>query len=148
MMPPRIPKTTKLPPPVFHENGDITICLPIPPQAIGPNASRGQSRAAAIRKSRIVKLHKGLARLTLANALALDARGSRAFAGYSLAFFFRTAAYRDDDNADAACKAYRDGMAAALGIDDRGFRKLAISTHGKDATCPRVEILLHRFSPS
>lgn len=69
------------------------------------------------------------------------------FAGYSLAHYFKTAAWRDDDNADGACKAYRDGIAAALGIDDRGLRKLALSTFHKDAANPRVEITLHTATP-
>ena len=65
-----------------------------------------------------------------------------AFYGYSLAFHFRTSAHRDDDNADACCKSYRDGMAAALGINDRHFKKLALSTHATDPRCPRVEVTL------
>lgn len=140
MMPYRKPNLAKMPPAVLHENGDITICLPIPIQAIGPNASRGQSRKAALRKSRAVREHKTLARLMMKDALVVLGVEKPLFSGYSLAFYFRTAAFRDDDNADASCKAYRDGIAAALGIDDRGFRKLALSTHAKDAACARVEI--------
>lgn len=132
----------KLPPPVLHADGKLTICLPIPPQAISPNASRGQSKIAAIMKSRKVKGNKTLARLVLGSALVDFGIREPAFAGYALAFHFRTAHHRDDDNADACCKAYRDGMAAALGIDDRSFRKLALSTHATDPQCPRVEVTL------
>ncbi len=63
--------------------------------------------------------------------------------GYSLAFFFKTAAFRDDDNADGSCKAYRDGIAQALGIDDKTFKKIKLSTHAKDAANPRVEITIY-----
>lgn len=119
----------------------ITISLPIPDRAISPNARRGESRWAAIAKSRMVKAHRNRARLAMLEALRGDNPGVPQ--GYSLAHFWETAAYRDDDNADGACKAYRDGIADALGMDDRKFRKLALSTHAKDKDDPRVEITIY-----
>lgn len=126
-----------------YEDGRVTLTLPLPAMACTPNARRGQSVGAAIRKSRIIKQHRAAAYAAAASALAGHGLSAAAFPGYSLAFFWRTAAFRDDDNADAGCKAYRDGIAAALGMDDRNLRKLALSTHAKDALRPRVEITLY-----
>jgi crossover junction endodeoxyribonuclease RusA len=130
----------------------MTIVLPIPHRSISPNARRGQSRKAAIVKSKRVKRHKTNAYLRTLEAIGktFHEQGLPVpdFAGYSLAHFFKTAAWRDDDNADGACKAYRDGIAKALGIDDRHFRKLALSTFHKDAGNPRVEITLHPPTPT
>lgn len=132
----------RLPDPVFHENGDITIALPLPPQSISPNGRRGESKIAAIRKARAIKQYRGHAKLVMASALA--AVESRDFAGYSLAFHFRTRHFRDDDNADASVKCYRDGICDALQVNDKDFRKLAISSHHHDPKCPRVEIRVVR----
>lgn len=63
--------------------------------------------------------------------------------GYSLAHYFPTFRFRDEDNADGSCKAYRDGICDALGIDDQDFCKIALSTRAKDAKNPRVEITIY-----
>jgi hypothetical protein len=63
--------------------------------------------------------------------------------GYSLAHYFPTMQFRDEDNADGACKAYRDGICDALQIDDRDFCKCALSTRQKDAKCPRVDFTVY-----
>lgn len=131
-----------LPAPVLHADGTLTICLPMPPASISPNARRGESRAAAIGKSKVVKAYRSLAHLMLCNALLALDLGTKRFTGYKLEFYFKTRAFRDDDNADASCKAYRDGMADALGMDDRALRKCALSTYAHDPKCPRVEITL------
>lgn len=125
----------------------MTLTLPIPDRRISPNAQRGHSKGAAIAKARLVREHRLRAQLLTLEALGTHyhahGRPVPAFAGYSLAHYFPTAAFRDDDNADAACKAYRDGIATALGLDDRHLRKLRLSTFAKDAANPRVEITLH-----
>ncbi|MCW1922691.1 hypothetical protein OKA05_09010 [Luteolibacter arcticus] len=125
----------------------LVITLPIPDRRISPNASTGRGRGAIMRKSRITRRHKTNARLRTLELLGEQYHkpgvSVPAFAGYSLAHYFKTAAFRDDDNADGACKAYRDGIADALGIDDLHFPKLALSTFAKDAANPRVEITLH-----
>jgi hypothetical protein len=134
-----------LPKPVLHPDGRLTIYLPVPSRKVSPNASTGNSKAAALHRSRAVKEHKLLAQLTMGSAV-VTLMGNCVvghFKGYSLAHFFKTAAFRDDDNADGACKAYRDGICRALGIDDRHLRKLQISTMAKDAACPRLEVTLH-----
>lgn len=133
-----------MPGPVVFEDGCIVLCLPLPSRECSPNARRGESRAAAIRKSKVVKRHRVLAQLRLHNVLVSgEVPDGCQYAGYSLAFFFRTAAFRDDDNADASVKAYRDGFASALRMDDRGLRKIALSSYAKDAAFPRVEITLY-----
>lgn len=135
-----------MPPPVYHPDGRLTISLPIPPREISPNGRRGESRWAAIRKATVIKRHRQAAFLSTRSALAALPSPPATWEGYSLAFYFPTAAMRDDDNADASCKAYRDGIADALRIDDQKLRKLALSTHHKDPACPRVEITLHPLS--
>lgn len=130
----------------------MTITLPIPNRRISPNGQRGQSRGAAIAKAALVKAHRTRARLETKKQLGIHYHAAGlpvpAFTGYTLAHFFKTSAWRDDDNADAACKAYRDGIADALGIDDRQLPKLALSTRHKDAARPRVEITLHTSPPA
>lgn len=125
----------------------LVITLPIPDRRISPNASRGQSRRAALGKARIIRRHKTNAKLRTLELLGEQYHKHGlpvpTFTGYSLAHYFETAAYRDDDNADGACKAYRDGIAAALGIDDKRIPKVALSTFAKDAANPRVEITLY-----
>jgi hypothetical protein len=126
--------------PFINDQGELVLTLPIPAKEISPNASRGQSRWAAVKKSKIVKQHRENAFIQMSLAYKLFDHRPPKVAGYNLAHYFKTAAYRDDDNADGACKAYRDGIAQALGIDDRNFKKNALSTIGKDAANPRVEI--------
>jgi len=135
-------KTHKMPPAKLDAAGNLTFSLPIPARAISPNAKRGESKFAAIKKGRIVKSHRLAAGFVLASALNELGIKKPQFIGYSLAFFFRTAAYRDDDNADGSCKAYRDGMADILRMNDKDLKKLAISTHATDAECPRVDVTL------
>ena len=124
----------------------ITISLPIPDRAISPNAGRGQSKWAAINKSKKVKAHRQRATWVMRQAMNLLGVGfitPDQIAGYGLDHYFRTAAFRDDDNADGACKAYRDGVADALGLDDRRLSKARLSTFQKDAIHPRVEFTLY-----
>ncbi len=128
----------------LNPDGSLTMSLPIPDRAISPNARRGQSRWAAIKKSMVVKQHRKLAMSSTLYAVNIHGVDSVKWVGYSLSFFFKTAAFRDDDNADASCKAYRDGCAQALGVDDRTLKKIRLSTHAKDSSNPRVEFTLHR----
>ena len=129
----------------------MTITLPIPERRISPNGSLTRSKAGIFAKASRIKRHRTRARLKTLEALGQhyhqQGRPVPAFIGYSIAHYFPTAQYRDDDNADAACKAYRDGIADALGIDDRQLPKLKLSTRGKDAAHPRVEITLHTTAP-
>jgi hypothetical protein len=56
-------------------------------------------------------------------------------------------AFRDEDNADGACKAYRDGICDAFGMSDKNFCKMKLSTREKDAKNPRVEITIYFNEP-
>ena len=118
----------------------MKITLPIPDREVSPNASRGQSRWAAIKKSKIVKEHRERARIA---TFAYVGDCHKTPLGYSLAHFFPTMAFRDEDNADGACKAYRDGICDAFGMSDKNFNKLKLSTREKDAKNPRVEITIY-----
>ena len=120
----------------------MKIVLPIPAREVSPNASRGQSRWAAISKSKKVKLHRDIARIATIYAIA-DCKPTYKPLGYSLAHFFPTMAFRDEDNADGACKAYRDGICDAFGMSDKNFCKMKLSTREKDAKNPRVEITIY-----
>ena len=129
----------------------MTIVLPIPNRSVSPNGSLSRSKAGIYAKAARIKRHRVRAMLKTKEALGQhfhkQGKPVPAFIGYSIAHYFPTAQYRDDDNADAACKAYRDGIADALGIDDRQLPKLKLSTRGKDAAHPRVEITLHTTAP-
>ena len=127
----------------LNADKSVTVALPIPDAAISPNSQRGQSRWAAIAKSKIVKEHRNRAKFTFEVAFETHGLKKQKWKGYSLAFFFPTMAFRDDDNADGSCKAYRDGCAEAMRMDDKGLRKLKLSTHAKDAKTPRVEITIY-----
>jgi len=128
----------------------MIITLPIPDREVSPNASRGQSRWAAMKKGKAVKAHRERAKLATLDQIYLHentALRSSLPVGYSLAHFFPTMAFRDEDNADGACKAYRDGICDAFGMSDKNFCKLALSTRAKDASNPRVEITIYFEKP-
>lgn len=121
----------------------ITITLPMPDMAVSQNAKTGNSRWAMIAKSRIIKAHRTRARLMTMAAVTSDVRLGNNWAGYSLAFFFKTARFRDEGNAEGSCKSYIDGICDAFGMDDANFNKVKLTTRAKDASNPRVEITLY-----
>jgi crossover junction endodeoxyribonuclease RusA len=118
----------------------VTIVLPIPSLKLSPNG-RSHWRT----RNKLTRIAKRRAMLETLRVLAGQAPPR--FTGYSLAHFFKST-FRDDDNADAACKAYRDGIAKALGIDDRDLPKVFLSTIQRDTKNPRVEITLHTAIPT
>lgn len=126
-----------------NADGSLTVAMPIPDRRISPNARRGESKWAAIAKSKEVKRHRMAAMNALSVAITSHNLRGQKWRGYGLSFFFKTSAFRDDDNADASCKAYRDGFAQALGIDDRSLKKIRLSEQAKDKDFPRVEITLY-----
>jgi hypothetical protein len=123
----------------------VKIIMPIPAREVSPNAARGQSRWAAIKKSKLVKEHRERAKL--ATIIYICPQHQTTPTGYSLAHFFPTMAFRDEDNADGACKAYRDGICDAFGMSDKNFCKIKLSTREKDAKNPRVEITIYFTEP-
>lgn len=61
---------------------------------------------------------------------------------FTLKFYFPTNRNRDDDNAAASCKAYRDGIADALRIDDHNLSLATTPELLLDPVRPRLEITL------
>lgn len=113
----------------------MTIILPIPDKRLSPNARGHWSGLSAAKKQA-----RGLAYLTTKAVLA--GNPSPAVSRYKLAFFFKVNRRRDDDNWSACFKAYRDGIADALGIDDHGLTQAASPEMRIDAQHPRLEIHL------
>ena len=115
----------------------MTITLPLPHKRLSPNYSRqGSWRGKAAQ----IKIHRWRAYITTKNALA--SQPAPTVSRYTLTFYFPTRARRDDDNASAACKAYRDGIADALGIDDHTLRMSAAPEMLWDKNNPRLLITL------
>jgi hypothetical protein len=114
----------------------LTITLPIPSRGLSPNA-----RLHWRNKGSLTKRARWVAKVRTTEALATLQRVP-AFSGYSLAFHYPNARRRDDDNAQASTKAYRDGIADALRIDDNTLRMAAVPTFAIDRTNPRLEITL------
>lgn len=85
--------------------------LPWPAKILWPNG-RGHWSA----KSRATKNHRTWAFVA---TKACDIRGP--FSRWSVIFHPKTRHQIDDDNARASLKAYQDGIAQALGVDDRTF---------------------------
>lgn len=112
----------------------MVLSLPIPSQGLSPNARLHWSR-----RHRLTAQHRQLAFLQLRAKLVPPCP---VFCGYLLAFFWADCRRRDDDNASARCKAYRDGMAAALGVDDSTLKQLAPPAFAVDRRQPRLEITL------
>jgi crossover junction endodeoxyribonuclease RusA len=113
----------------------MTIVLPLPHKRLSPNTSSHWRKKAAQ-----VKVHRRRAKiLTLS---ALGGNPPPTFTGYRLAFFFPTVRTRDDDNAIASCKAYRDGIADGLKVDDSTLVLAARPSMQIDRANPRVEITL------
>lgn len=118
----------------------MTITLPLPDRRIRPNG-----RAHHMVKHRLTKRARGRARLaTLALTLARR-QAPPSYLGYSIAAYFPTARLWDEDNTLAACKAYLDGIADALGVDDRGWHLMGAPAIARqiDRANPRVEITFH-----
>jgi len=118
----------------------IVITLPMPDRAVSQNASYGNSKFAAIAKSRKVKAHRERAFYA---SRAAGLCPSVKVSGYSLAFFFKTNYFRDEGNAEGSMKSAIDGICDALGINDRNFNKVKLTTRAKDAANPRVEVTIY-----
>ncbi len=89
--------------------------FPWPPSILSPNA-----RAHWAQKSRAAKKYRAdCALLTKQFGLSVDWDGP---VDFFIEFFPPDRRHRDDDNLIASFKSGRDGIAQALGIDDRRFR--------------------------
>lgn len=115
----------------------MTITLPLPNKILSPNA-----RPHWAQKARYTRAARHRAKLTALAAFA-NQPGPHVYQHYTLAFHFPNAIRRDDDNAAAACKAYRDGIADALKMDDHHLTMSAAPLILTDPANPRLEITLH-----
>ena len=114
----------------------MTIVLPIPDYNLTPNG-----RCHWRTKARLTKIHRQRAMLeTMAMMGAREV--APVFSRYLLEFYWPTRAKRDDDNAAASCKAYRDGIADALRVDDHGLVMCAGPAMLHDAKNPRLLFIL------
>lgn len=104
----------------------IDITCPWPPRELSPNARCHWHKKARVAKRYRIACHLHALHDTSGAVEALSALRERVEAGGKLHLFIdfiqpdRRA--RDDDNVFAAFKSGRDGIAQALGIDDRHFR--------------------------
>ena len=121
----------------------MKISLSLPHADISPN-SRKHWRAKAVKTKEHRARAKSMASFTLGY---VHGDNPPIFYTYSLAFFLPDKRKRDDDNLAASCKAYRDGIADALGIDDHNLRMDSAPTMQLDREDPRVEITLNTKKP-
>ena len=93
----------------------MKIELPFPAKILWPNG-----RGHHMRKHKAAKTHKGWAR---AAALAERARAPEGQSLHLVVTFHckKSGPLPDKDNASGSIKAYQDGIAWALGVDDRHF---------------------------
>lgn len=93
----------------------MKVSLPWPSRALSPNSRCHWSKKAAAAK----KARRDAYLITRASGLRIDWEGD---IHLWLTFYPPDRRNRDDDNIIAAFKSYRDGIAEALGIDDKRFR--------------------------
>ena len=93
----------------------LTVTLLKPNRVLHPNA-----RASWQRKMQPIKRARTYARLVAKEALSREGVQPEDFrpCGYALTWFYK-GVKPDADNCLAACKAYLDGVADALGINDK-----------------------------
>jgi crossover junction endodeoxyribonuclease RusA len=91
--------------------------LPFPAKILWPN---GRGHWAA--KAKAFKLHKTAAFYAARQSFVLGSRSkSSRLIDWSVTIHPKTAHAIDDDNARASLKAYQDGLALALGVNDSQF---------------------------
>jgi len=130
----------------WHDDGRLTLVLPLPHPRLSPNGSHGHWRGKAQHKQE----HRDRAHFRTREAIGARASGPvrrsarelPVFTGYKLDFFWPNLIPRDDDNAAASCKAYRDGIADALHMDDNRLPMAGTPTFHLDRENPRLEITL------
>jgi hypothetical protein len=125
----KVAKPQPLPPPI--RNGDtITITLPLPPRELQPNIKT------KINPYKLTKLIKG-SRESGYWATRIALQGETGWQGARLDYEFWTAARMDLDNAEGLMKHVRDGIAQALGCDDKHFTRGEIVQH----SCRKADAL-------
>lgn len=94
---------------------ELFVVLPFPNRLLFPN-----SRPNRFAKARHVKTHRWWARLAVQEQITGPVKPHGKIR-YYLDYTPKTNQHRDEDNIIAACKAYLDGIADALGVNDRLF---------------------------
>ena len=94
---------------------EIRLSLPWPDRALSPNG-----RVNPFVKHKATKAARHTARVLTLQATRMRKPGWSA-AAIHWEFRPKTRHSVDDDNAEGSCKAYRDGIADALGMDDSNF---------------------------
>lgn len=118
----------------------LTIRLPIPASQLSPNY-----RGHWTKISRAKKQAKKIAYLRTLEALRQRATDTLpVFTHYRLDFYFKTNRNRDDDNAKASCKAFRDGIAQALQVDDSTLKDTHEAGMNINKTDPHLIITLYK----
>ena len=120
----------------------MTITLPLPDKRLSPNHTVGSMGQRMAKSTATRKARHAAYLVTYDMIRQLRLTGALKFTSYTLAFFHKVNRKRDDDNLAASCKAYRDGIADALGMDDHGLVMAATPTTAIDKLRPRVEITL------
>lgn len=115
----------------------MKIDLPYPDSNLSPN-SRSGWRA----KHRATKEAKGIARLKTLAWLSTNGSSDPDASLLRYTFYPSSSRRRDDDNLIAMMKPYRDGIAAALGIDDSALYTCRPVIAPPDKANPRVTIEL------
>lgn len=100
----------------------VTFDLPFPNKLLWPN---GRTRS-YMAKHRVLKSHREWARLAALSAGVKQIAGGHGFA-IAATVHPKTRNLIDRDNCVAALKSYLDGIADALGVDDRTFDTPSIS---------------------
>ena len=98
-----------------HESNVFEVTLPWPPKALSPNA-----RTHWRKKAPILRHYKAACWALTKEVNGVVPAGSKL--ALWLDFYPPDRRHRDDDNMIASFKAGRDGLALALGIDDKRFR--------------------------
>jgi crossover junction endodeoxyribonuclease RusA len=99
------------------------IVLPWPDKGLSPNARLHWSKLAANKKQARHDAHI-LATMALSLKQRRDIAAREGRIDIVIRFYPPDARLRDDDNMVASFKAARDGIADALGVDDRRFRPI------------------------
>lgn len=118
----------------------IRVELPYPDSRLNPNARRHWAANAPVKADA-----KRTAYILTRAALCADRASWPDFAGdapilFRVTFHPPDRRRRDDDNAIAALKSARDGIADALGVDDRRFRAEYRFADPRKPGCVIVEI--------
>lgn len=114
----------------------LTVCLPIPDRCLSPNArSHWAVRSKAAKRQHAVAFFDTVEVLEMPGVTFQPAETN----GVRCRWFFRDRRRRDADNLLASMKHAFDGIAEALGVDDRTFVHWP-AVIGYDRDRPRVEV--------